>query len=60
MVIYVVDAAGHGVGSALLSVSVLNVLRSQSLSGVNFSEPARWVAFCAARVWMSSPSFGMS
>jgi len=41
LVIYVVDAAGHGVGSALLSVSVLNVLRSQSLSGVNFSEPAR-------------------
>lgn len=41
LAIYVVDAAGHGVGSALLSVSVLNVLRSQSLSGVNFSEPDR-------------------
>ncbi|MGK7901183.1 MAG: PP2C family protein-serine/threonine phosphatase [Hormoscilla sp.] len=41
LAIYVVDAAGHGVGSALLSVSVLNVLRSQSLNGVNFSEPDR-------------------
>lgn len=39
LVIYLVDAAGHGVGSALLSVSVLNILRSQSLSGVNFSQP---------------------
>lgn len=39
LVIYVVDAAGHGVGSALLSVSVLNLLRSQSLSGVDFSQP---------------------
>ncbi len=39
LAIYVVDAAGHGVGSALLSVSVLNLLRSQSLAGVNFSQP---------------------
>lgn len=39
LAIYLVDAAGHGVGSALLSVSVLNVLRTQSLSGVNFSRP---------------------
>ena len=41
LAIYVVDAAGHGVGSALLSVSVQNLLRSQSLSGVNFSQPDR-------------------
>lgn len=40
LVIYLVDAAGHGVGSALLSVSVLNLLRSQSLANVNFSKPA--------------------
>jgi phosphoserine phosphatase RsbU/P len=37
--VYLLDVCGHGVGSALLSVSVLNVLRSQSLPGVNFSAP---------------------
>jgi sigma-B regulation protein RsbU (phosphoserine phosphatase) len=37
---YLLDVCGHGVGSALLSVSALNVLRSQSLPRVNFREPA--------------------
>ncbi len=40
LVIYLVDVAGHGVRSALLSVSVLNLLRTQSLSNTNFYEPA--------------------
>jgi sigma-B regulation protein RsbU (phosphoserine phosphatase) len=37
---YLLDVCGHGVGSALLSVSALNVLRSQSLPGVDFHDPA--------------------
>jgi phosphoserine phosphatase RsbU/P len=37
--VYLLDVCGHGVGSALLSVSVLNVLRSQSLPGVDFAAP---------------------
>ena len=41
LVLYIVDAAGHGVGSALLSVSVLNFLRSQSLSEGDFAHPDR-------------------
>ncbi len=36
---YLVDVCGHGVGAALLSVSTMNVLRSQSLSNVDFREP---------------------
>lgn len=40
LVIYLLDVSGHGVGSALLSVSVLNVLRSQSLPKTNFSQPS--------------------
>jgi sigma-B regulation protein RsbU (phosphoserine phosphatase) len=36
--------AGHGVRSALLSVSVLNVLRSQSLPNTNFSQPSAVLA----------------
>jgi sigma-B regulation protein RsbU (phosphoserine phosphatase) len=38
-VIYLLDVCGHGVGAALLSVSAMNVLRSQTLTGVDFKEP---------------------
>jgi sigma-B regulation protein RsbU (phosphoserine phosphatase) len=34
--IYLLDVSGHGVGAALLSVSVMNALRSQSLSNTDF------------------------
>lgn len=40
MAIYLLDVSGHGVGSALLSVSVQNVLRSQSLPNTNFCQPS--------------------
>jgi sigma-B regulation protein RsbU (phosphoserine phosphatase) len=39
LVIYLLDVAGHGVGPALLSVLVLNLLRSRSLPDTNFSQP---------------------
>ena len=38
--IYLLDVCGHGVGAALLSTSVINVLRSQSLPGADFADPA--------------------
>lgn len=38
-VFYLVDVSGHGVGAALHSISVFNLLRQQSLPGVNFSRP---------------------
>jgi len=38
-VLYLIDVSGHGVGAALLSVSVLNVLRSQSLPNTDFKDP---------------------
>jgi serine phosphatase RsbU (regulator of sigma subunit) len=37
--VYLLDVSGHGVGAALLSVSVLNVLRSETLPGVDFRAP---------------------
>ena len=40
LVLYLLDVSGHGVGSALLSVSVLNVMRSQSLPNTNFYQPS--------------------
>ena len=39
--LYLLDVCDHGVGPALLSVSVLNVLRSQSLPNTDFHVPAQ-------------------
>lgn len=38
--IYLLDVCGHGVGSALLSVAAMNVLRSGSLPNTDFRDPA--------------------
>ena len=38
---YLLDVSGHGVGSALLSVSALNALRSQSLPQTDFRDPGQ-------------------
>ncbi len=40
LVLYLLDVSGHGLGAALPSVSLLNLLRSQSLAEVNYSDPA--------------------
>ena len=44
LALYVLDVSGHGVGAALLSVSVINILRGQSLGRTDFSQPAQVVA----------------
>ena len=36
--IYLLDVSGHGVGAALLSVSVMNTLRSQTLPDIDFKD----------------------
>ena len=38
---YLLDVSGHGVGAALLSVSALNALRSQSLPQTDFRRPGQ-------------------
>ena len=38
--LYLLDVCGHGIGAALHSVSVLNVLRAQTLRATDFHEPA--------------------
>ncbi|HSH94801.1 MAG TPA: SpoIIE family protein phosphatase, partial [Roseimicrobium sp.] len=39
--LYLLDVCGHGVGAALLSISAMNVLRSNSLAGVDFKDPGQ-------------------
>ncbi len=38
-VIFLLDVCGHGIGAALLSISAMNVLRSQSLPNTDFKDP---------------------
>jgi serine phosphatase RsbU (regulator of sigma subunit) len=42
--IYLLDVSGHGVGAALLSVSVMNALRSQTLLDTDFCDPEQVLA----------------
>ncbi len=37
--VYLLDVSGHGVGSSLLSVSALDVLRSEALPNTDFRDP---------------------
>lgn len=39
LAMYLFDVSNHGVGPALLSVSILSVIRTQALSGVDFRQP---------------------
>ena len=41
---YLLDVCGHGIGAALLSISVINALRSESLNHVDFRDPAQVLA----------------
>ncbi len=42
--VYLLDVCGHGVGAALLSISVMNVLRSAALAKVDFLQPGQVLA----------------
>lgn len=42
--IYLLDVCGHGVGSALLSVSAINTIRNQTLPEVDFGNPGQVLA----------------
>jgi len=39
LVIYLLDVSGHGLGAALPSITILNLLRSHSLPDANFYQP---------------------
>lgn len=52
-VFYLVDVSGHGVGSAMHSVSVMNVLRQRALPNVDFANPAAVLVSLNDRFQMS-------
>lgn len=55
-VFYLFDVSGHGVGSAMHSVTVLNVLRQRALPDVDFGNPADVLSSLNARFQMDSHS----
>jgi PAS domain S-box-containing protein len=40
LAVYLLDVSGHGVGAALLCISVLNVVRTQLLAATDFYDPS--------------------
>jgi serine phosphatase RsbU (regulator of sigma subunit) len=55
-VFYLFDVAGHGVGSAMHSVTVMNVLRQRALPHVDFSDPASVLSSLNVRFQMDGHS----
>jgi serine phosphatase RsbU (regulator of sigma subunit) len=53
-VFYLLDVSGHGVGSAMHSVTALNVLRQRALPGVDFQDPAAVLASLNDRFQMDA------
>lgn len=43
-VAYLLDVSGHGIGAALHSISILNVVRHKALMNANFKEPSSVLA----------------
>lgn len=50
--IYLLDVCGHGVGAALLSITVANLLRTQTLPNTDFFQPDRVLASLNQRFQM--------
>jgi sigma-B regulation protein RsbU (phosphoserine phosphatase) len=40
LVLYLIDVSGHGIEAALLSVTIMNVLKAETLPETDFSDPA--------------------
>ena len=56
LAVYLLDVSGHGVGPALLSISVMNMLRSRALRNTDFCDPAAVLAGLNASFQMSQHS----
>ena len=52
-VTFLLDVCGHGISAALLSISVMNTLRSQALPATDFRDPAAVMASLNSRFKMA-------
>jgi serine phosphatase RsbU (regulator of sigma subunit) len=53
-VFYLLDVSGHGVGAAMHSVAVLNILRQRALPNVDFENPAQVLSSLNDRFQMAT------
>lgn len=53
LILYLLDVSGHGLGAALPSVSILNMLRSQAFPGIDYQHPHEVLAALNHRFSMS-------
>jgi len=53
-VFYLMDVSGHGVGAAMHSVAVMNILRQRALPGVDFENPAEVLSSLNNRFQMAT------
>jgi serine phosphatase RsbU (regulator of sigma subunit) len=53
-VFYLMDVSGHGVGAAMHSVAVMNILRQRALPDVNFENPSQVLSSLNDRFQMAS------
>ncbi len=44
ILLYLIDVSGHGIEAALVSVTLMNILKAQSLSGADFADPSSVLA----------------
>ena len=54
LAIFLIDVSGHGVGAAMHSVTILNVLRQRALPGVEWNDPGAVLATLNDRFSMDS------
>lgn len=57
LAIYLIDVSGHGIESALFSVTLMNLLKTQVLTGTDFADPASVLARLAASFRMEEQNY---
>ncbi|MDA8425726.1 MAG: fused response regulator/phosphatase [Treponema sp.] len=57
LALYLIDVSGHGIESALFSVTLMNLLKSQVLPGADFGDPASVLARLSASFRMEEQNY---
>ncbi|HUW40034.1 MAG TPA: SpoIIE family protein phosphatase [Rectinemataceae bacterium] len=57
LALYLIDVSGHGIESALFSVTLMNLLKTQVLPGADFGDPASVLARLSASFRMEEQNY---